>query len=251
MNRISDALEKNTLFLQSPELPDVLVGPILRRCTPERISLWLAVSQALAFRLRIYAPNEAVREVLFYPCQAGCQSLKAGERLHHVLLDWRPETPLPMDVWVGYELSTQALQVTNAPWRNILSQGFERCYPGKTTLGFVLSSRIRSLMHGSCRKPHHPGGDGLAQADRVLSQLLAHGLVDDPSASTSDPHLPDWPALLMLTGDQIYADDVAGPMLQAMHQVVALLGLPNERLPSCALPAVTSAQDLYADPALL
>ena len=226
------------------------MGPLLRQCGPLRLTLWLAVSQTLAFRLRIHAPNEAVREVFFYPGEAGCQSLKLGERLHHVLLDFRTDTPLPMDVWVGYELSTQALGVPDAPWISVLSEGAERCYPGKTTLGFVLSARIRSLMHGSCRKPHHPGGDGLAQADRLLCQLVEQGLADHRSDNTHDG-LPDWPSLLMLTGDQIYADDVAGPMLQAIHQVVALLGLPNEQLPACALPTVASAQDLYTNPELL
>jgi hypothetical protein len=38
------------------------------------------------------------------------------------------------------------------------------------------------------------------------------------------------PALLVMTGDQIYCDDVAGPMLAAIHQVVAQLGLYPERL---------------------
>jgi hypothetical protein len=105
-------------------------------------------------------------------------------------------------------------------------------------------------MHGSCRKPHHPGGDGLAQADRLLCELVEHGLADHPNDHTPSSLL-EWPSLLMLTGDQIYADDVAGPMLQAIHQVVGLLGLPNEQLPPCALPTVTSAQDLYTDPNLL
>lgn len=239
------------MTLNSPRLPAVLAGPILRRCTPDSVCLWLAVSQAMVFRLRIHPPQEAMREVFFYPGESGCQSLKAGERLHHVLLNFHTDTPLPLDVWVGYELSTQALGLADAPWVSVSSQGGARCYPGKTTLGFVLSARIRSLMHGSCRKPHHPGGDGLAQADRVLCQRLEHGLQDGVSGNTPHPELPDWPSALMLTGDQIYADDVAGPMLQAIHQVVALLGLPNEQLPPCALPTVASAHDLYAVPDLL
>lgn len=239
------------MSLDSPTLPAVLAGPILRQCGPHRLSLWLAVSQPLAFRLQLFAPNAEPRELIFQPGEPGCQSLKAGARLHHVLLDWRLDSPLPLDVWVGYELSTRALGLADAAWQSILSENGLRCYPGKTTLGFVLGSRIRSLLHGSCRKPHHPGGDGLAQADRLLSQLVAQNRTDSACAPSSQQDLPDWPSLLMLTGDQIYADDVAGPMLLAIHQVVALLGLPDERLPLCALPHIKTAQALYADTSIL
>ena len=38
------------------------------------------------------------------------------------------------------------------------------------------------------------------------------------------------PALLMMSGDQIYANDVAGPMLRAIHRVIERLGLYSERL---------------------
>ncbi|MDZ7782354.1 MAG: hypothetical protein U5K56_05210 [Halioglobus sp.] len=34
----------------------------------------------------------------------------------------------------------------------------------------------------------------------------------------------------MLTGDQVYADDVAGLMLRAIHQVIERLGLFDERI---------------------
>ena len=35
----------------------------------------------------------------------------------------------------------------------------------------------------------------------------------------------------MLTGDQVYADDVAGPMLNAIHQLIGRLALFEELIP--------------------
>jgi hypothetical protein len=36
--------------------------------------------------------------------------------------------------------------------------------------------------------------------------------------------------MLMLCGDQVYADDVAGPMLAAIHALIHRLGLYGEHL---------------------
>ncbi len=38
--------------------------------------------------------------------------------------------------------------------------------------------------------------------------------------------------MLMMSGDQIYADHVAGPTLDAIQQVIQLLGLIGEELPT-------------------
>ena len=53
------------------------------------------------------------------------------------------------------------------------------------------------------------------------------------------------PALLMMSGDQIYADDVAGPMLSAIHQTIRLLGLRSERLTGAV---VDDSEALLASP---
>lgn len=54
------------------------------------------------------------------------------------------------------------------------------------------------LLHGSCRKPHGGGRDMLALADNII---------------VSDLHPDRRPHQLILTGDQIYSDDVALPLL--------------------------------------
>jgi hypothetical protein len=58
-----------------------------------------------------------------------------------------------------------------------------------------------NLFHGSCRKPHGEGVDGL---------LVLHDAIRASHSSIEFKR----PHILCLTGDQIYADDVAGVMLK-------------------------------------
>ena len=50
----------------------------------------------------------------------------------------------------------------------------------------------------------------------------------------------------MLSGDQAYADDVAGPMLVAIHRLIERLGLYGEHLDGAT---VSTSEALYAHPA--
>ena len=61
------------------------------------------------------------------------------------------------------------------------------------------------LAHASCRKPHGEGTDALPILDTIIRQ------------SYTSP--ADRPHQLFLTGDQIYADDVAEPLLEQLMVV--------------------------------
>ena len=50
----------------------------------------------------------------------------------------------------------------------------------------------------------------------------------------------------MMTGDQVYADDVAGPMLRAIHTLIERLKLHDEQLDGAV---VADSQALYRHPA--
>lgn len=67
------------------------------------------------------------------------------------------------------------------------------------------------VLHGSCRKLHGKGHDCLAIADEVICTTLKD--------------LEQRPCALFLTGDQVYADDVAGPLINYLTQFgIQLLG---------------------------
>lgn len=191
-------------------LPAVLAGPLLRRLEPTRLVLWLVGSRPLALTLRL---QPAASPALDIPLDSQqCQVIPVGLQAFVHLIDVPLDHALPQDVAIAYDLllsEADGRACAMAEWAPHL------LYNGKRQPEFVLHSRIDNLLHGSCRKPHHPANDGLLCADRLLAQTA------EPTAR---------PALLMMSGDQVYADDVAGPMLRAIHALIERLGLFDEHL---------------------
>ena len=201
----------------------VLAGPILRKTTANEVTLWLATKTQFNIQTRLLSEDDQP-----IASQQQHQCLAAGEQLFIHFIHITPDSSLPCDQWIAYQLDLidQHQQVSK-----INEWGAELCYPGKHSPGFVIQSQVNRILHGSCRKPHFAStddSDGLALVDDLLSH--------------SDPQ--EWPALLVLSGDQIYADDVAGPMLHAIHQLIQQLGLPSETLEETCL---KDHQDLHSN----
>lgn len=200
-------------------LPPVLVGPLLRRLEPARLVMWLVGSRALSLTLRLQNCDDIRLDA------EQCTVIPIGTHAFIHLIDVPLATALPCDTLIEYDLLIDDAMTGIAEWAPHLLYGDAR-YPN-----FVLRSRIDQLLHGSCRKPHHPATDGLLCVDRLLAE--------EHDASQR-------PALLMMSGDQIYADDVAGPMLRAIHALIERLGLFEERLEGAV---VSDSAKLYEHPA--
>lgn len=198
-------------------LPPVLVGPLLRRLEPTRLVLWLVGSQALSLTLRV----QGVGDIRLDAGQ--CTVISVGTHAFVHLIDVPLDTALPWDTVINYDLLIDNKGI--ADWAPHLLYG-NGCSPN-----FVLRSKIDQLLHGSCRKPHHPAADGLLCVDRLLA--AEHTAMERP-------------ALLMMSGDQVYADDVAGPMLRAIHALIRRLGLFDEHLEGAV---VSDSATLYEHPA--
>ena len=184
-------------------LPCVLAGPILRRLEPTRLVLWFVASRELTPVLRLQLPQTTLAIAL----EAHCLVVPVGAHAFIHLIDVPLAERLPEDVSIGFDVLIDDCGI--AQWAPHL------LYPGTTMPSFVLHSRLQQLVHGSCRKPHHNADEGLLCVDRLLAGA----------------HTPaERPALLMMSGDQIYADDVAGPMLRAIHALIERLGLFDEYL---------------------
>lgn len=200
-------------------LPPVLVGPLLRRLEPTRLVLWLVGSRELALTLRL----AGVGDIALEP-----QVIAVGRQAFVHLIDVQLDQALPQDVSIDYDLlvsGDDGQQAGIAEWAPHLLYGAAQCP------NFVLRSNIDQLLHGSCRKPHFPARDGLLCVDQLLA--------DNPAPEQR-------PALLMMSGDQVYADDVAGPMLRAIHALIERLGLFGEHLDGAV---VEDSAALYQHPA--
>ncbi|MCU1719079.1 alkaline phosphatase D family protein [Pseudomonas sp. 5P_3.1_Bac2] len=206
-------------------LPLVLVGPLLRLIQPQRLVIWLVGSQRLTLNLHLAV---AAQEQQYPLLGERCQVLQIGERAFIHLIDVALDEPLPYDVQIDYDL---LLEQPGQAAQGIKQWGPHLLYGDAQRANFVLRERLDHLLHGSCRKPHYSAPDGMLCADQLLAE----------------PHRPEQrPALLMLSGDQVYADDVAGPMLRAIHQLIERLGLFGEYLQGSI---VDDSTELYQHPA--
>ena len=202
-------------------IPIVLAGPILRRVTANSVTIWLAASRHCDIRLEFFPEDRSGANRTFLSHDFDWAVVKAGERLHYHLIDLELDDPLPADVLISYRLSVRPAAAPEGPWLDHTVWAPDICFPGRKLPCFRVPDRIQALFHGSCRKPHARTRDGLAGADIVLQQALAATKEPAPAAQ-------QWPSLLVLSGDQVYADDVAGPMLQAISGLIEKLGLPDE-----------------------
>ena len=201
------------------DLPLLLAGPIIRRFDESQLNLWLVTSQAVTFEVDCFSnQTELITDHQF-------TELAMGKRAYTYLIRIGFEQPLEAGQQISYNLRLNC----DSQSIDIGEQHPKLRYDNEDRLTLSFQPKLRSILHGSCRKPHHPGVDALLAADRKLNQL-----------STADR-----PALLIMSGDQIYADDVAGPMLNAIHQVIQLLELPDEKLHGAI---VDKASDLYQHP---
>lgn len=188
----------------------ILAGPILRRVTPQQLVFWWVSSRPLRGDIAFYEGKTA-RLLFQNPLDEPAQTcIQIGERAFVSLLNVVPPKPLPVGVLLEYDLLLKTEDGAN----NLASLLPSLLYPGETRPSFVIKTQLDHVLHGSCRKAHHPGKDALRRLDEELETAW-----EDPKAR---------PALLMMTGDQIYADDVAGPMLWAIHQAIEKMGLYAE-----------------------
>jgi len=193
-------------------LPVVVAGPIVRRVTADKCYVWLVSSVSDDISLSLHLADSALSGA------SDCQSVQVGERAFVHLLSFNSENPFPENKRIQYNL-----HFTNNDnqqcWHSSLQQ---LLYSNCTSLHFHYTSSPTTILHGSCRKPHFHDDDALAQVDTLHEK-----------AFKSDTNPPD---LLLMTGDQIYADDVAGPMLKAIHNTIDLLGLFHETLTGAVVP---------------
>lgn len=194
----------------NPELPLILAGPLVRRVTATEFTLWWVASAELPFQLHLGSDHLAMAEMPL--AEESVKILPLGQKVFVYCL----ALPLPAAfleaTWLEYDLLFWQAE----SWISLFELLPQLCYSGAKPR-ISLSPQLSEIWHGSCRKPHHPSPDALVAADAELAQRKAQAMAP--------------PNLLMMTGDQIYNDDLCGPMLWAIHQAIALLDLPNEVFP--------------------
>lgn len=200
---------------------------MVRHVSQHQLTFWLVTNKSYTLKLQLYQQDDHLPLAEITLDSAQHQEIQLGEQAVVNLLSINFSSPLPLNTLLSYNFTF----IDDDLEQSLTELMPELLYAGQQYPNFVIKSDVKQMLHGSCRKPHFDSGDGLVQVDRVIGD------------SINDAELR--PALLMMSGDQIYADDVAGPMLVAIHQVIDLLGLYSEEWQGTV---VSSSDELFASP---
>lgn len=213
------------MIIKNEVLPAIIAGPIVRKAIDKQVVFWLVTTQAYTCCVSLYDERGDV----FY-CETLTEQqhsqIAVGEHAFINLINIHLDKLLDENAWVSYEI-----ELTNETQSISCAALQDLCYPGQSRPRFWYTKQANHVLHGSCRKPHHNSADGL----RAVDQQLALAQQDKTKA----------PSLLMLSGDQVYVDDVAGPMLSAIHQVIKLLNLHSGHWQNSA---VANSEQLLSSP---
>lgn len=214
----------------------LLCGPMLRLVEPPRapvdgvagdegspghVCVFVATQRPCRVQLRVFegGPLHALPPPPELK-KAATPTTPLGPRLHVALVDLQGLALAPGAAY-SYDLSLQPLlrdlSTDDGPAQTLASLGL---LSGPLALGYedgVLPSFLAPpdkleelrVLHGSCRKLHGQGEDALALADDLVAELFTPGRagrkgLGEKLGSTDRLR----PHQLLLTGDQIYADDV-------------------------------------------
>jgi len=188
-------------------LADIISGPILRRITTQQLVIWWVSPFECQGELQCFDRETTLLKQTFN--SENLRSFQVGTHafIHLLSIDATlpAATKIEYDLLIGHNDQLKPLAIT-VP---------HLVYDGQQRPSFVIQTQLTTLLHGSCRNPHHASEDSLLAGDKQVERYL-----DDVVLR---------PDLLMMSGDQIYADHVAAPTLHAIHQVIDRLGLNNEQ----------------------
>jgi hypothetical protein len=190
----------------------VTAGPILRRCEHDQICVWLATSRMATIVGYLWRGQDATnaRPDPIQAIGAGTTTTLAfGRQLHLALVQITPlpdsSKSFPRGEVLAYDLliTVQGAQGASQ-WLTALIKDLNLAQWSVPTVLLQPDGGSLNLLHASCRKLHGPGTDALALASAVLRH--------------SGDRPAERPTALMLTGDQIYADDVADDIAPYLYE---------------------------------
>jgi hypothetical protein len=219
-----------------PELPLLLAGPIVRRAAPDAVLVWVATSVDVAVTGRVYQGTSREGRELG---GGEATTLRFGAHLYIKLVRLTPAAgQFPRQTVLGYDLrfTPGEGQVATRPGGLIAHQDllFRGCRLPTFVLDPAPESTALRVVHASCRKLLPASETGPDAIEHL------HGYLSD---TWQQPH--GRPSALILTGDQIYADDVNDDLLRVISRLAPLLMGFQEVVPSRE---ATSGEGSSGDP---
>ena len=232
--------------MTAAELPLLLAGPIIRTVANDELWFWVATSQKVTTvepKIVVYKSTKTKYQNYYDLDNTGANSsggvpldeppklfwdpgpfrcVKLGQNLYVTLIGvWPKARTFRTGVVLGYDLQLtleDAKGKKTTSWLNQLTNIDDLKYPGYFHPTFYLPTKPSVLAQASCRRPGAGGPDAFLSLDEHCA------------ANAND--IQNRASALFLTGDQIYADDVAYSLFEAVRRLsINLMGydefLPN------------------------
>jgi hypothetical protein len=197
------------------KIPTILCGPIIRRVEPNQVCIWIALSKPLKVGAQIYTvERDHFHDKYTYKAitkKTNVDTVKLGEKFYISLVKLTPSSgdSFPIDILLAYNLFfKKGAKVLDLGDFDLLSPN----NPNSIVYGnldlptfYICSGKHSTILYGSCRKPHGKGDDVLIEADKRVE--------------VSYFEVEKRPSSLFLMGDQIYADDIADPLLPFLSKL--------------------------------
>lgn len=200
-------------------LPLLLAGPVLRRTEAAAVTVWVALKNACDVSVKVLETQDNGQQLGQCVFQGQRKTVALGKNLHVVAVSAKAvdshqngQTPLQAGRVYAYDLTFTRIEEALPQAERTYSLEAAIDHPSQTDNSisyfahgkptFVLPPKSLSdlkIVHGSCRKPHGEGFDALPILDSLIEV--------EAGRPCHRPHQ------LFMTGDQIYGDDVANPLL--------------------------------------
>lgn len=168
-------------------MPQLTVGPLVRAVTPNSVAIWTEWIQPCEVTLRVTVSEQPDAQSLA-ALTARSSTVTIGDH-HYALLQL---DGLQESTWYYYHIASRAGE--GGQDSTLAVSALKQCF---RTLDPPESGNVLRLAFGSCRKPSAPEPDALNAFGTWLLESF-------------DERETAWPHLLLLIGDQIYADDFTG-----------------------------------------
>jgi len=205
------------------QIPMILSGPILRRVDNNQVTIWLATSEHVSITAEVLTIQKSQKGLNYesFPVQSKTKTINLGKKLFvHLINIYPTKKNFPVEELLGYNLYLEKdTQMYDLDSFHLLTANHpdSLVYEGLDYPTFYISTKKESpVLYGSCRKAHGKGQDALPSADQVLQQ------------HRFDLNLR--PCSLFMLGDQIYADDIADPLVPYLQLITHEIIGENEDL---------------------
>ncbi len=192
------------------QLPLILAGPTLQHTASDSVTVWLALQESRQVELQVYATTDGGSVLGELVATGGLETVQIGQHLHVVAITAKPIGDVrlqPGQIYaytLRFESDATLQQALTSP---LLPQVSISYFPHQLPTFSLPPNHLDrlTLVHGSCRKMHGRFYDALPILDSQIQY----------SAGEAD----DRPHQLFLTGDRIYGDDIADPLLWVATQL--------------------------------